>query len=1002
MKTALRNLLFAAFLLSPGAAWSQGCSFPQGLAPNVVVGRLGVGPGPCQAIPFATLSSKLTGAIITLNSGNGQTAPGGMSGGNTYSFGATTDTPQFAGAGFGGAAPATGLQLYNAAVTPGGNGQGVVGETTINGGIFGGQGSTYDAALVNKSLAVALAVPTGTQSVVLQGALTAASLTTSGTIAGSLCATSAGVILYEATINCFAVSGISVVSGKTLTIDNTLELAGTDGTKFTFPSNSPDTVDTLGANQTVSGNKTFSGTLNITGTGQINGTAFGTFATQNFATPPAIGGTTPASGAFSTLTATTPIGLTSGGSNNSTVPGARGPTGYNIDELTSHGDSNYAILSTDRTVGTSTTLTSPRTWTLPAASSVNSGQHLYIQDFKGFVSGTNTITIPRNGSDTINGGTGSQVINTANGGFLFISDGVSNWSAQALGAQATSGVASINGQTGSPSIVAGTGTNVSTTGGNIQVAIAPIISNSLTSFTMQDLSSSADKLTEGVSSSSACDPGYAGTPGSGPCAAAVYTPNAVVTWNTMLLEAVNSRAVFSSASTAANSAIPELICVDANGAAGIPQWLANFIAGCGYTELARTGTGAPSFFQLANNGAIHSVLTASSATSSGGRSTITVTAESGSPIVLGETIIGGSIPSSTTIVGNAATNPGFCSPNCTGAGGIGTYSISTVTGTIVSELMIGGPSGAEGSHLFEIFGGSLDGLTQNQILFFNAVGCASASEGSCSNTLAGMRLGEISGLGMSADGLFTQTESWSINGYAAANFAGTHLDGSYTAPSNIVFRQAPNSSAVERTTDVFDYNANLLVGTGWSATSAKTATVGAIYLTTSGGTTVPANPGDMNIVYGRSSQQGISIQPNADTGGGNAILFQNTAGSGVGSISTTSSATTYATSSDRRLKEHIMPTKETDVGALIDRLQVVNYNFKNDPAQTFTGFIAQDEYKVAPFAVARGDDTNAEPGDSGFRAWGRDDSKLVPLLVREIQDLRKRLASLEQHRHRVH
>lgn len=36
---------------------------------------------------------------------------------------------------------------------------------------------------------------------------------------------------------------------------------------------------------------------------KTNGTSFGTFATQNYATPPAIGGTTPAAGAFTTLSA---------------------------------------------------------------------------------------------------------------------------------------------------------------------------------------------------------------------------------------------------------------------------------------------------------------------------------------------------------------------------------------------------------------------------------------------------------------------------------------------------------------------------------------------------------------------------------------------------------------------------------------------------------------------------------------------------------------------------
>lgn len=51
------------------------------------------------------------------------------------------------------------------------------------------------------------------------------------------------------------------------------------------------------------------GTLTFSGSGvvnanQANGVAFGTFATANAATPPAIGGTTPAAGAFTTLSAT--------------------------------------------------------------------------------------------------------------------------------------------------------------------------------------------------------------------------------------------------------------------------------------------------------------------------------------------------------------------------------------------------------------------------------------------------------------------------------------------------------------------------------------------------------------------------------------------------------------------------------------------------------------------------------------------------------------------------
>lgn len=463
----MRQIATLALLaaLVPGIAAAQ--QYPN-LPANTVVGRLGIGSGPSQAIPFATLSSRLTGASITLNSGNGQTAPGAMSGGNTYSFGANTDTVRMTGLGLGGAAPATGLQVFNSAVNPVSTGQGAIGASSTNGGGLIGQGSVFDSYLGNDAGSVALGVTTGTQNIVLNGTLTAASLSTVGTVAGSLCATSGGLVLYESAANCFAVTGVSVVSGKTLTVDNTIELAGTDSTKMTFPATSA-TVAGLGISQTFTGTDTFSGTFNCSGTCQLNGTAFGTFATQNYATPPAIGGTTPNTGAFSTLTATTPVGLSSGGTNGSTAAAARASGGLNVDSYTPKGDTNYTILATDRTVGTSTSFTAPRTWTLPAASSVNPGQELIISDFAGGVTNTNTLTIARAGSDTINGSS-SVAITVSTGAYLLKSDGVSKWNAQQLGAQATVGVSSINGQTGNPSVVAGTGVSVNTSGGNITVA----------------------------------------------------------------------------------------------------------------------------------------------------------------------------------------------------------------------------------------------------------------------------------------------------------------------------------------------------------------------------------------------------------------------------------------------------------------------------------------------------------------------------------------------------
>src|SRR6185437_4572125 len=98
-------------------------------------------------------------------------------------------------------------------------------------------------------------------------------------------------------------------------------------------------------------------------------------------------------------------------------------------------------------VGTNAAFTASRTWTLPAASAVNPGQEIVVADFQGTVTGTNTLVISRAGSDTVNGGT-SVTISAANGAYMLKSDGVSKWTAQALGAAAAGGVSSVTCGTG--------------------------------------------------------------------------------------------------------------------------------------------------------------------------------------------------------------------------------------------------------------------------------------------------------------------------------------------------------------------------------------------------------------------------------------------------------------------------------------------------------------------------------------------------------------------------
>lgn len=111
-------------------------------------------------------------------------------------------------------------------------------------------------------------------------------------------------------------------------------------------------------------------------------------------------------------------------------------------------------------------------------------------------------------------------------------------------------------------------------------------------------------------------------------------------------------------------------------------------------------------------------------------------------------------------------------------------------------------------------------------------------------------------------------------------------------------------------------------------------------------------------------------------------------GTQVGSITTNGTAASYNTTSDIRLKANIADAGET--GKIIDALRVRSWTWRSTGAREPFGFVAQEEYKVFPAAVTPGDN-----GKTIQRQWSRDDSKLVPLLVKEVQSLRSRVAKLE-------
>jgi len=110
-----------------------------------------------------------------------------------------------------------------------------------------------------------------------------------------------------------------------------------------------------------------------------------------------------------------------------------------------------------------------------------------------------------------------------------------------------------------------------------------------------------------------------------------------------------------------------------------------------------------------------------------------------------------------------------------------------------------------------------------------------------------------------------------------------------------------------------------------------------------------------------------------------------TAGTVVGEIRSNNTATQYNTSSDARLKKNI--ANADDAASLIDAIQVRKFDWKVDGTHQRYGFVAQELVEVAPEAVSQPEDPDA--------MMGVDYSKLVPMLVKELQSVRARLAELE-------
>jgi hypothetical protein len=140
------------------------------------------------------------------------------------------------------------------------------------------------------------------------------------------------------------------------------------------------------------------------------------------------------------------------------------------------------------------------------------------------------------------------------------------------------------------------------------------------------------------------------------------------------------------------------------------------------------------------------------------------------------------------------------------------------------------------------------------------------------------------------------------------------------------------------------------------------------------------NSSGYGIGIGSDSSALIYFYPNKDL-----------SGAPVGTISQNGSSTTYATSSDYRLKENVVPL--TGSIERINDLQVHRFNFIADPNTTVDGFIAHEVQAIVPESVTGEKDAVDADGNPIYQ--GIDQSKLVPLLTAALQEALQKIDAME-------
>jgi hypothetical protein len=286
------------------------------------------------------------------------------------------------------------------------------------------------------------------------------------------------------------------------------------------------------------------------------------------------------------------------------------------------------------------------------------------------------------------------------------------------------------------------------------------------------------------------------------------------------------------------------------------------------------------------------------------------------------------------------------------------------TARIQSNRLLVGTSSASGASRFVVQGNVSGGNFASMAIAYNSGGAISPD----------VTLGEIK---------FTDQE-------AANTFAGI-------------------TAATDGTAGTDDYPGRLVFSTTADGASTPTERMrigsdGNVYFNTTSNPNPDNEIGLLNIVSdGAASRDAINIKHTIN--GNNSIniwqtgattfnaihFYKGDVQTAVGAIVCTTTATTYTTASDYRIKENVVPLINA-----IDRLndlQVYRFNFVADPNLTVDGFIAHEAQAVVPECVTGQKDAVDDEENPVYQ--GIDQSKLVPLLTAALQEAIAKIEDLE-------